>query len=107
MPDKEDIILESFLTFDKNILIQVATREMIVIYKDTMDYGKQYVARLWKLRSRNMKKYNFLLEQPKFVPTEYVVVANSMQEIRNKVPFYYSWINRYKEDDPCIVGVYI
>jgi hypothetical protein len=107
MDIKEDVILKSFLTTNINILTNVATSTMIVLYKDTKDYGKQYVARLWKLENRNMKRYNPLLEQLRFIPTEYVVTADSLQEIRNKVPFYYSWINRYQEDDPCIVGVYI
>jgi hypothetical protein len=60
-----DVILETFRIGNLGeVLTLVATTPMIVVYKNTEDYGEKYVARLWKYRKLNKKRFNSYLPQP-------------------------------------------
>lgn len=110
MLNKEDVILDSFLVKDisnKNIASMMARTPMIVIYNRTSDYGNKYVARLWKYKNLNPHRFNSYSPQPRYFPTNYVVIGDSISEIRDKIPLLLNFIPRYKDDDPCILGVYI
>jgi len=95
-----DVILDSFKDATKEVLALVATTPMIVIYQNTAEYGEKYVARLW----RYVFDEHIELSHE---PTKYVLIADSMEEISKKIPWVLNFIPRYKEDDHCIVGVYL
>lgn len=108
MPKEPDVILDTFkIETLGELLALVVKTPMIVVYKNTADYGEKYVARLWKYRNLNKKKFNSWLPQQSHEPTKYVVTADSMAEISNKMPWFLNYLPRYPEDDPCIVGVYL
>lgn len=67
---------------------------VFTIYFSPSDFAGKYVARLWNLES----------------PTEYATVADTLEEIRATLPMIAMGlrpINRFEEDDPCIVEVWI
>lgn len=111
MPKVDDVILENFkietLAKDHEIASLVARTPMIVVYNNTTDYGKLYIARLWKYKNLNKNRFNSILPRSSHVPTKYIVTGNSMNEIRSKMPWFLNFLPRYQEDYPCIVGVYI
>lgn len=66
-----------------------------VIYKHPRDYPDQYVMRLWKIRAGH------------FWPTNDMALADTLGEIRKNLPPGLFRIERFAEDDPCIVEVWI
>ena len=103
-----DVILDSFkIETVGEILSLVVKTPMIVVYNNASDYGKKYVARLWQYRELNKKSPYTELLQSRYIPTKYVVIADSMAEISKKMPWFLNFLPRYPEDDPCIVGVYL
>ena len=95
-----DVILDSFMVSSKEVLSLVATTPMIIVTKDTADYGEKYVARLWRYV---FDEHIELCHEP----TKYVAIGNSLAEISNKIPWFLNFIPRFVEDDDCIVGVYL
>lgn len=68
---------------------------MWVIYKHPRDYPQQYVARLWEIRAGCV------------LPTADVMMADTLAEIRKSIPVGLFRTERFSDDDPCIVEVWI
>lgn len=69
---------------------------LITIYKNPADYPGKFIARL------------FDIKKGKHRPTEIVVVADNLFEIRKKIPREQMFIiDRDPQDDPCIVEMWI
>lgn len=64
---------------------------LICVYEDPADYPGKYVARLWDLQQ----------------PTGFVVVADSLEEIRAAIPDGMVPFARFDKDDPVIVETWI
>ena len=64
---------------------------LICVYKDPADYPGKYVARLWDLQQ----------------PTGFVVVEDSLDEIRAAIPDGMVSFTRSGQDDPAIVETWI
>lgn len=104
---QNDIVLEDFLinlVKDVKLASLITRTPMIVVYKNTVDYGDKYIARLWKYKKLDKRRFNSFLPQQSHIATEYIISGNSMNEIRNKIPWFLNFIPRYQNDDPCIVG---
>lgn len=105
---KYDVVLDTFRTTkDVDIFNILSRTPLIVIYKNTAEYGDKYVARLWEYRKLNKNSPFTQLPQSRYIPTIYIVLADSMAEISKKIPWFLNFLPRYMDDDPCIVGVYI
>ena len=65
--------------------------EIYVIYKHPMDYPDKFVAR------------KFIFDQP----TEEVILENTLEKLREKLPFGLTCVERYENDDPVIVETWI
>lgn len=70
---------------------------IIAVYENPSDFKGKFVARLFVV-NRELKKE---------MVTEYCVVKDSLEEIREAIPKSLIGLNRYANDDPCIVEVYI
>ncbi len=69
---------------------------MIVIYEKPSDFPNRCVARLWDICGGDGRQ------------TEVAVVAETLDEVRSKIPFQSMYsIGRFPEDDPYIVEVWI
>ena len=64
---------------------------MIVVYKKPTDFPEKYVARLFDIDKA----------------TAYIVIADSMEEIKEKIPPNFINIGRNIEDDVVIECVYV
>lgn len=64
---------------------------LICVYENPEDYPGKYVARLWDLQR----------------PTGFVVVADSLEEIREAIPEGMVRLNRTEKDAPAIVETWI
>lgn len=64
---------------------------LICVYENPADYPGKYVARLWDLQQ----------------PTGFVVVADSLEEIRAAIPYGMVQLARLGKDDPAIVETWI
>jgi len=69
-----------------------------VIYKHPTDYPTKYVARKWTTTD---SKEKILL------PTEFRLIADTIEEIRNKLPKSLTKVERDVTDDPCIVETWM
>ena len=70
-----------------------------VIYKHPSDYPNKYVARKWT-KPTDSKKRTLL-------PTEIKLIADSIEEIRSKLPKFLTRFERDISDDPCIVETWM
>jgi len=84
--NQQDVILDDFS--EANSLAQYP---IIAIYKHPADYPDSYVARIWNLDK----------------PTPYVVLRDSIEQIRQTVPATMKVLMPYKEDDPIICETWI
>ena len=77
----------------RKVIVDHAWRgPILAIYKEPSDFvGKKFIGRLW-----NGKK-----------PTCFIVVGDTLEEIRNKIPKNMHLIPRYYNDDPVIVECWI
>jgi hypothetical protein len=66
-----------------------------VIYDHPRDYPDHFVMRRWGITAGN------------FFPTDDVALADTLPEIRQAVPPGLYCLERYANDDPCIVEVWI
>lgn len=64
---------------------------LICVYDNPADYPGKYVARLWDLQQ----------------PTGFVVVADSLEEVRAAIPDGMVQLARLGKDDPVIVETWI
>ena len=90
MQNKQDVILKAFS--DVNLKSMVKVVPIIVIYDKPKDYPSNFVARLWDINNK---------------PTSYVVVADSLEEIRKLLPNNLTRIPRSEADDPVIIETYL
>ena len=80
----EDKVVKSF---DMSIIKKVANVPIISVCYNTEDYPGKYVARLWN----------------KDQPTDLVVVADSLDEIRKAKPPEMMIVDRFPNDKPEII----
>jgi hypothetical protein len=66
-----------------------------VIYDHPRDYSDKFVARLWKVSAGRM------------IATEEMHLADTLEEVRGKVPQGLYRLARFLDDDPCIVEVWL
>lgn len=83
----KDCLLKNFRDVDFSEI----KAAMIVIYDHPKDYPKSYVARVWDMNK----------------PTNIAVANKSLDILRNAIPEYMSCIKRHRDDDPCIVEVWL
>lgn len=85
---QNDIIINSFYDIDiySNIVMPIIT----VCY-NTTDYPSKYTARLFNLDK----------------PTNIITIADTLDEIRNKIPYTLNRLMRDTNDDVVIVESYI
>lgn len=89
MQKKTDMILDTFVGVKLNTLSSVP---IISVYKKPKDYPDKYVARLWDINNK---------------PTNFVVIADTLERIRNLIPQNMVCIPPSGIDDPIIVEVYL
>lgn len=89
MQNKADMILDTFVGIKLNTM---STVPIITVYKKPKDYPDKYIARLWDINNK---------------PTRFVVVADTLENIRRLVPKNMTCIPPSEKDDPVIVEVYI
>jgi hypothetical protein len=70
-----------------------------VVYRHPRDYPAKYVARRWDVRSPG--------HGAQVIATDEVKLANTLDEIRRLIPPGLYCLNRFEDDDPCIVEVWI
>jgi len=66
-----------------------------VIYNNPRDYPGKYVMRRWDIRAGEM------------IATDNMELAETLEEIRGKVPPGLYCLERFEDDDPCIVEVWL
>jgi hypothetical protein len=66
-----------------------------VIYQHPRDYPGEFVMRRW------------IIEANLLIATDEMAVAATLEEIRKKVPPGLYCLDRFEEDDPCIVEVWL
>jgi hypothetical protein len=71
------------------------TMSQWVIYDHPRDYPDQFVLRRWDIIGSNI------------VPTDEVALAKTLPEIRTKVPGGLYCLERFADDDACIVEVWL
>jgi len=89
MKKRPDFVIESFRDINLRSLVRVP---IVVVYKNPLDYPDKYVARLWDIPSK---------------PTRYVVIKDSLQDIRASIPEGMQRLGRNSMEDPIIVETYI
>lgn len=67
-----------------------------VIYSHPRDFPGQYVMRRWDIRAGGI-----------MLATDDMMLANTLEEIRKSVPPGLYRLARFKDDDPCIVEVWL
>ena len=68
---------------------------IITIYEKPDDYPKKYVARMFLVSRGNVK------------PINYIALADTLEELKAKMPVNMTFMDRQENDDPKIVGVYL
>ncbi len=87
-----DVIIESFYDIPIHELTELP---MITVYDHPCDYPGKYVARLSGIVSGQPLQF------------KYIVLKNSIDEIRNCIPSYMVFLGRFFKDDPKILECYI
>lgn len=89
MKRPEDIILEGFLNVN---LRQLAHVPIIAVYDNPKDYPGKFVARLWDIRNK---------------PTRYIVLRDSLNDLRQTIPKTLQRLPPTQLDDPILVETYL
>ena len=84
MPDK------AVTSFDDATLSGVRV-PLITVYRSPLDYPGQYVARLWRILPGKAE------------PTPTVIIAETLEVLRGKIPVNMTIFGRNENDDPAIV----
>ena len=79
------------MDFEKAISDNDIKIPLITIYYNPSDYPGKYVARLFDCSN----------------PTHYIVLADTLENIRQSIPPTMRCFRRHPDDDPCIVEVWI
>lgn len=77
--------------FDYRRIVDIARLPMICVYEKPTDYPDKYVARLWDGQ----------------YPTRLVAVADTLDDIKEKIPPNMVLIPRVEKDDPTIIGSWL
>ena len=77
--------------FDIEKSMKQARIPLICVYDHPTDYPDKFIARLW---------YGS-------VPTRIMATADTLEELRDKIPSSMVRMDRHPKDDPCIVEVWI
>jgi hypothetical protein len=67
-----------------------------VIYDHPRDFPDKYMMRRWEIREPGVMQM-----------TDDIALANTLEEIRLSVPPGLFCLERFKDDDPCIVEVWL
>ena len=89
MDKSKDIVLETFKKIKLSSLVKVP---IIAVYKHPSDYPDKYVARLWDVGNK---------------ATHYVLVKDTLAEIREAIPNNLIRLNPSAKDDPIIVETWL
>ncbi len=89
MQKKPDMILDTFVRVKLNTLSSVP---IITVYKKPKEYPDKFVARLWDVNNK---------------PTNFVVIADTLENVRKLIPKNMIRIPPSEKDDPVIVEVYL
>jgi hypothetical protein len=87
--ERTTTIIKSFLP--KEINLGVYQVPIITVYKQPKDFPENYVARLFNLQQ----------------PTKYAMVEKSLEAIREGIPNRFHRLDRFENDDPNIVEIYL
>jgi len=77
--------------FDIEKSMRQARIPLICVYEHPTDYPDKFIARLWDCN----------------VPTHIMATADTLEELRDKIPSSMVRMDRHPKDDPCIVEVWI
>lgn len=77
--------------FDIEKSMKQARIPLICVYDHPTDYPDKFIARLWDCN----------------IPTRIMVTADTLEELREKIPSSMVRMDRHPKDDPCIVEVWI
>lgn len=77
--------------FDYEKSAKQARIPLICIYDHPTDYPDKFIARLWDCSA----------------PTNIIATADTLEELRAKIPDCMVKLDRHPKDDPCIVEVWI
>lgn len=89
LKNQNDMELKDFKSFNLRTLVSIP---IIAVYENPADYPGKHVARLWDIKNK---------------PTRFVVVRNSLEEIRMAIPSYMTRLGACSMDDPVIVETWI
>ncbi len=78
-----------------NKALAAVTLPLICVYKNPADYPDKYVARLWDVK------------RPSAKPTDMVVLADTLEEVRSIKPEWMAITPRQEADDPVIIETWI
>jgi hypothetical protein len=84
--NQPEIIFDDFLNLNISCFLPI-----IVVYKQPKDYPDKFVARIWDVN----------------MPTQYVVLKDSLEEIHAAIPQNMHLFPPSKNDDPVIVETYL
>jgi hypothetical protein len=96
MDKKTDIVVEDIFGYltpimqDGNSVLSIIT-----LYEKPSDYPEKYVARLWLVRKGIVQS------------TDIIMLADTLDELKQRIPAYMQFMNRETNDDPKILGVYL
>lgn len=79
-------------TFKKLPLRKMVKVPIIAVYKNPTDYPDKYVARLWDIGKK---------------ATYYIVVRDSLDEIRSEIPLNFQRIPPHINDDPVLIETWL
>ncbi len=85
---KQNIMELKDFNFNLHTLVKVP---VITVYNSPDEYPRKYVARLWDIDE----------------PTKFIVIRDSLEEIRKTIPSYMLRIAACSIDDPVIVETYL
>jgi hypothetical protein len=68
---------------------------LICIYENPIDYPNKMVARLWEI------------SKGKRIPTGYISIGNTLEDVRKSIPSGMVCIPRHEKDDPKIIECWI
>lgn len=89
MKRKPDVVLKNFSEIDMQ---KVAFIPIIAIYKHPTDYPEKYVARIWDILKE---------------PTQYIVISDNIEDLRQSIPPGMNRLMPFAQDDPVIVETWL
>jgi hypothetical protein len=96
MDKKTDIDVENISEYLTPIIQDGnSVLSLITLYDKPSDYPEKYVARLWIVRKGIVQSTNIIM------------IADTLDELKKRIPSYMQYLDRETNDDPKIVGVYL